>query len=305
MTRYQPGDTYRVSLDTTQPGPPLVRVDADTVTLTITHPNGTTTIAKHPHVDTFADVIHSGLGAYYFDTEIQAAGTTLYRWNAVGTNPDTTGWTVVEGDQVYAMEPGPRLLSLDEAKEALRYRPSSDTGRDDDAINDLIDEITQKIESIVGPVLPRTVTERITVLADWQSRYALLSQWPLIDLVSFDGDDDPDGAVAAFTIEPAAGIDPNIGRIRLSSGAVGSYPYGQGMLTYRAGRVPTPAAIRAAGREWIKHRWRGSQQRSGANPGQILTTDDYQARNPEPGPTYGIPLEVADDLRPFARPGML
>lgn len=296
MTRYEPDDTYRVSLDTTQnQDGTLVRVDADTVTLVITHPDGTT----ETHALTGPEpVIRFAIGSYYYDATIAAAGTTMYRWNAVGSDPSP--WTVVESSQVYAATAGPRLLSLDEAKDALSFRAATDDGSKDDALNDLIDEITGKVESITGPVLPRTVTERVMVLSDWRGRYLLLRQWPVIDLVSFDGDDDPAGAVAAFTID-----DPQIGKVRLSSLAIGAYPEGQGMLTYRAGRVPTPPPIRSATREWIKHRWRGSQQRSAATPGSIMTTDDYQARNPEQGPTYGIPLEVADDLRPYARPGML
>lgn len=289
MTRYQPGDTVRFVLDTTQPGPPAVRVDADTVALTVTDPDG---VAHDYAIGT--GVVHSGLGAYYHDhTLIATAGTTTYRWNAVGTDPFP--WTVVEGDQVYARPPGARLLSLDEAKAAMKYKPSSDTGADDDLIEDLIDTVTERIEAVCGPVIPRNVTD--TIITGYR-QYSTLRQWPVISLVSLDGDDDPDGALASITLL-------NSGEVGEYRTLYGNYPWGGGQLVYRVGRDPVPAGIRDAAREWIKHRVRGGIQRSAASPGTIMTTDDYQARDDSLGSTHGIPLEVVDSLRPYLRPGML
>jgi hypothetical protein len=281
MTRYQPGDTYRVSLDTTQPGDPPVRVDADAVTLTITQPDGTIEVHDLDSLPDPGPVMHSGLGAYYYDAAI-AAGTTLYRWNAVGSDPFP--WTVVEGDQVYAAALGLRLLSLDEAKDALKYRRNLDNGQDDDLINDLIDTVTGDIEGLCGPVLPRLVTEPLRS----GGCLSVLRQWPVIELVSVDGDEDPAGGLAGVDL-----VDAEIGTYTSTVA---------GVLVYRAGRVLTPAGIRTGAREWIKHRWRGGTQRSAATPGAILTTDDYQARDDNPGSvTYGMPFEVADALRDYVQ----
>lgn len=275
-TRYDIGDTYQLLLDTTQPTVPPTRVDAATVTVNVTAPDGTVATGSLAG----GEVDHTGTGAYAYQNVTTQLGTYMYSWVATGTLL-TKPWTVTESSQFTVAAPGLRLISLAEAKKALRY-PDDDAGADDDEISEMIDSVTATIESFTGPVVPRDVTQRI------KARCGILQQWPVISLTTIDGNVD----TSAITFDdPAA---QNIGAYESTLTAPVT-------LVYKVGRNPTPVVIRQAARELVRYWWQGSRQRSMMTPGTIRTTDDYSARSVTPGQEYGFPFAFLDKLRDFRR----
>lgn len=259
---YNVGNTVRLALDTTQPGTPPVRADADSITLTITNPDDTTVTAVYPGPGTNV-ITRSGAGAYYFDATAVAVGTTIYQWNAVGTDP--TPWTVVRADQFNTDDLAPRLISLTEAKRVLGYGPDDD-GSDDDELLDMIDSVTSSLEQHCGPIIPRVVTQTLWGWVVGGARI-VARQWPIITLIDLDGD--PAG-VAGWTFDNEEG-----GIITVPAAATGTT---NSVLRLKVGRQPFTPCLRDGGKELLKYRWRGGRQRSMATPGNMFTPDDYDAR---------------------------
>lgn len=273
---YAVGDTVRLFLDTTQPGPPPVRADADEITLTITNPDDTTVTAVFPGPAGPGQqlITRTGAGAYIFDATAAGVGITRYHWNAVGTDP--TPWTVVKNDQFNTDDWAIRLLSLKDAKNALKY-PASDNGDDDDELNDMIDSITSSLEQHCGPIIPRNVSFAMPALRKLDGRLCFTPPiWPLISITALDGDA---AAVASWV------IDNNMGVVWLPAGT--TWTIGA-ILDVRAGRQPFPPCLRDGGKELLKYRWRGGRQRSTMNPGSIRTPDDFDAR---PATGGGVSIE--------------
>jgi hypothetical protein len=276
-TRYDIGDTYQLTLDTTQKTATVpVHVDAVTVSVTITAPDGTPTTGTLAG----AEVVRTGLGAYIYEGTVAQLGTYTYVWTAAGVLAGKP-WTVVEASQFYVNSPGLRIISLAEAKKALRY-PATDNGDDDDEIADMVDAATATIESLTGPMIPRVVTQKLT------TKCGVLQQWPVLGLVTLDGG--VDTSAVTFTDDEARDI--GVYESTLTVPAV---------LVYRVGRTPTPPVIRQAARELIRHRWQGGRQRPAQVPGTILTANDYDARSDKAGTEYGIPFALLDQLRDFRR----
>lgn len=276
-TGYDIGDTYQLTLDTTQQTATApVHVDAVTVTVTITAPDDTTTTGSLAG----GQVIRTGLGAYIYENTVTQLGTYRYVWTAAGVLASRP-WTVVETSQFYVRSPGLRIISLAEAKKALRY-PAGNLGADDDEISDMIDAATEVIESFCGPMIPRVVTEKLT------TQNGVLRQWPVLGLVTLDGNVD----TSAVTFPDDAARQIGQYESTLAAPAV---------LAYRVGRSPTPPVVRQGGRELVRYWWQGGRQRSMATPGNILTPNDYNARSDSQGQDYGLPYAFLDKLRDYRR----
>lgn len=278
-TGYDDGDTVLLSLavDRDVDGTPTP-TDATTVTITITNPDGTITTGSLAG----GQVEHPGIGAYTYRFAA-IAGTMLYRWSAAGT-ADSKPFVVNEQDQIYVRAAGQRIISLAEAKKALRY-PATDLGRDDDEIRDMIDSATAELEKYCGPIVPRTVTQ---TFYPEPGRYKIaLAFFPVLELLDVDGDP---AAVADVTAD--------------ENGIIATTPNFSGVLTYRVGRIPVPPVLRDAAKELVRYWWQGSRQRSAGAPGVRLDPDDYNARSDTPGPTYGMPYAVLDKIGPERMAGV-
>lgn len=118
-------------------------VNASTVVLTLTLPDGTSTTLTVPA---------PAVPGQYRVTYIPAA-MGRYTWNEVTTGPNTA-----YGDTFDVREASsPSLISLADAKRHLRI---TDATRDDQ-LREYIEAATEIVESYVGPIVTRTHTARV------------------------------------------------------------------------------------------------------------------------------------------------
>lgn len=179
------------------------------------------------------------------------------------------------------------LVTLDEAKRQLDI----DSTAHDVELELYIDGLTPVIESYVGPVEDRVVTE----LTDVHGGVVCLNTTPVVTITSM--------APAltggqAYTPDQLH-VDSASGVVRLLSG--GSLYGGPWTVTYTAGRGSVPATIKLAALILLQHLWR--TQNGAARGGG--PADDYAVTEPVPGFGYAVPNRVLQLLEPYKRgPGI-
>ncbi|MEW2442789.1 hypothetical protein [Micromonospora marina] len=200
-----------------------------TVVLTVTRPDTTTT---QPVVS------HDGVGLYSAQVTYDQAGDWLRVWQVSGSV------VAVDADQVHITAPVLRLVGLAEVKAQLNIA-AADTSQDAE-LADYIDVVTEVVEHIVGPVVPRQVVET----HDGGSEALVLRRPPVLEVTAV-----TEGGVAltsdAWAMSSAGILYRPAGRWRDARGAV--------TVTYRAGRASVPASIRQAAKELLALHWRSQQ----------------------------------------------
>lgn len=141
MARYVVGDTVTLTNTFTVDGSPT---DPDTVTLTVTDPDGTTTSPA---------VTKTAVGVYEADVTVDTAGTWTYVWEGTGAAAD-----VEDGSfEVFATAASDALniITLGEAKNAI----NADLTRTshDDELRQWVTAVSRRIDDLCGPVVARTV----------------------------------------------------------------------------------------------------------------------------------------------------
>ena len=264
---YDLGDVVPLSVTITDAAGQVA--DATEVTLTITHPDGTST--------TVGPISPSSTGVYDYDFTPAQAGLHVVRWVATGVN--ASAYT-----DVIDVQPAPGgFVSLTDARDHLKKEGEAG---DDEKLRGFVAAACRMIEDRMGHVTP---VDRVT---DGEGRTVVLER-PVISVASvvrLPGGEavpqaDPVAGVHGWTLDGAAGL------VRLSR------HFGRVRVTYRAGRSPIPANIRLAALELIAHLWRTSQLNgSGGRP--AVVSDEMVV----PGVSYALPYSVRQLLGLDKRP---
>ncbi|MEU2075422.1 hypothetical protein [Streptomyces sp. NPDC013489] len=261
------GATARLTAECRDPGGTLTTASA--VTVTVTLPDGTTaTPAATEH----------GTGEYRADYVTAQPGRHVVRW--VFTAP-----AAAHTDSIDVREAAPPgILSLADAKTYL----NKSTSEDDDELRTWIESITAGIEGMCGPVIVRTVVERVDVR---RASAIALRATPVIDLLSL-----APIRTGGTSYDPdSLDLDPSTGIVRRTDAGLILGPL---IVTYTAGRRIVPAALTSAARIILRHLW---QTRQGPQRPQ-LGTGDFDVNEPVPSFGYAIPNRALQLMEPYRLP---
>jgi hypothetical protein len=263
------GATARLTAQCRDPGGTLTT--AATATVTVTLPDGTTTVPT-------AAETSGGSGTYQADYVTVTAGRHTVRWVfTVPAHAYTDSFDVRE-------KAPPAILSLADARAHLTF----DTTTRDDELRGWIESVTAAVEWFVGPVTARTVTEdhsvgRVETLA--------LRQVPALTLTSLA----PIRTSGTAYDVGDCDLDPATGVVRRLDGGTFLGPL---RVSYTAGRRIIPANITAAARIILQHLWR---LQYGAARG-VGPSEDFSVTEPIPGLGYAIPNRAMQLLDPHRLP---
>lgn len=238
------GDTVPISVLVYDNSTPPQLVNATSVALTVTLPDGTTTSPAMTNPST-------GTYVCYFPTT--QAGR--HAWRAVSTNPGTAYGDVFD---VRSASVTPPIVSLADTKNYLNITTTSD----DDELRGFIGTATAVIESYVGAVSRRTVVEKYN--GDWNKPAIALRSRPIISV----------GSVVEGQITLVAETDYTLTDtgmlVRVAGPNTNLYPRGwvyginNVVVTYDVGRPVIGENILEAAKELIRWNWR--PQRGGDGP---------------------------------------
>lgn len=172
------------------------------------------------------------------------------------------------------------VLTLAEAKAHLNI----DTGADDAEVLTFVDAAEAAISARVGPLGPVTTTARVA----GGGRTLLLPVAPAISLTS---------------VTPVGGTALTLGDLYLDQDA-GTVSYTSDSpltaswytVVYTAGRSTTPADLKMAALELLRHMW--ATQRPG-DGGRFSSASQLVAANTIPGAVYLFPFRVEALLAPY------
>jgi uncharacterized phiE125 gp8 family phage protein len=217
------GDIYSIGFE--------VRDDTDTLTTpathecTVTRPDGTPQVVA---------LTVTAPGVLRLDYPTEQPGR--HEYTVVTTTPTSrhTG--------TFDVDPGPTgIVSLSDAKTHLNITRSTN----DEELRLFIDAASEWVESRVGPVVRRTVTEVVNTTGE----LLMLRHAPVLSVTSIAG---AYGYTATYDVA-ATYLDAEAGMIRLPTRqAWSTYPL---TVTYVAGRQVVPASIRAATLMIVKTLW--------------------------------------------------
>lgn len=265
------GSLYPVTFSVTDADGALT--NADTVTLTITLPDETTT---SPAVTNPPDET----GVYTYDYPTAQAGR--HEWRAT-----TTGPTAAYGPVTFNVDPataGP-IVGLIEVKKHLNMDLTRTA--DDAELLGFLGAATPIVEDVVGPVVVRSVTE-----VHDGGPVLVLDHPPVVEVTSLTAVLTGGTGYAVSDVD----VDPVTGVVRLLTGARFAGPL---RATYRAGRPVVPDNIIHGSKELIRHMWATQRGHSGARPG--LGDEDMVVT----GSGFAIPRRVLELLAPHKRAPML
>jgi hypothetical protein len=256
-----------------------------TISLTVTFPDLT--------IQTITPTA-SGTGHYVYSLPLTQEGQ--YRLETITTGPVTA-----DGETINARKNN-SILSLRQAKDHLNIAQNNTL--QDNEVREMSEAATALIESLVGPCVPRTVTERIRVTRNYG--LIALSRIPVISVTSITN------VVLQTTWLPAdVDLDKSVGVIRtyyagaqIANGAY--FQRGQYTVTYVAGRSVIPATFVQATKEMLWHLWTSQRGMTGDTLDPDLT-DSAQFENSANGAGLGftpaIPARVRELLKPSRIPG--
>lgn len=240
-----------------------------TMTLTITQPDGIS------YTGSPFTITPTVTGQFDKDVVSTQAGRWVGYWLATGVNGGSY-------TQVFDVRPStdPGIISLTEAKQHLNI-PLNITV-DDDEIQNWIQGITRVVEDRIGPVLSRTVVERV------DSGWCLwLRQTPVISVTSIVP------WLNHGTTYSVAGVrvDPDTGRVESLSGF--AFVGGPFQVTYTAGRLITPINVVQAVKIILQHLW--ETQRGASGLPLAFQADDTTVI---PGFGFAVPNRALELLQP-------
>lgn len=248
--------------------------NSSSVVLTITKPDGTT---ETPAVTNPPAVT----GTYTVTYSPATAGRYLARWVATVTNPQA----YTEAFDVRDAAP-PLLFSLSDAKSLLNVSSTTNDAK----MRDLIESTTAAVEFLAGSVVRRTVIERYEAFG---SDTLVLRSAPVLSVTTI-----TPILTGGLTYEVAnVDVDGNTGIIQNVNG---KGFFGPLRITYVAGRVVVPAAIRDAGRIILKHLWTVQTGPSGL---PRLNIGNDEGTTTIIGLGYALPNRAIQLLQPYLRVG--
>lgn len=248
-----------------------VLTDPATATVAITLPDRITVVNANPTLPSTVP----GIVTYDYTTTQPGP----HRFIFTTTNPVTVDTGTFNVDPASSIA----LFSLSDAKRFLN-EPLVDTTNDAE-IEDMVNVVTEIVESKVGPVVPKTYSEKV------QSGQSLpLRHGPIISITSITpwmlG-------VGAETVSPSQVtinnegwcLDRNIGFWR--------GPYN---VTYLAGRTSVSYSILMGGKDILDHLWETQRGSSLVGPGAPRDDEAFSVF----GRTYTVPRAVLEMLHPQA-----
>lgn len=176
------------------------------------------------------------------------------------------------------------IVTVDEVKKQLNI-PALDTSQDDE-LGDFISSVTDVIEHIVGPVVPREVVE----VHDGGKPAVVLRRPPVLSVTSVAESGTTLDAVGYTTSVAAGVLYRSSGRFAGTHGAIS--------VTYQAGRATTPASIKQAAKELVAVNFRPQQ---GGNFSPFDRSDDG-AGGGDIILGFFVPNRVMQMLAPHALP---
>jgi len=236
-----------------------VAENATAVVLTVTLPDGTTVLPT---------VTAAGAGVYTASYTPTLPGRHTARWVATGVN--ASAFT----DAIDVDEAAPSgIVSLADVRARLNFLSTAN----DEEVRFYIDAATDFIESRIGPVVRRTIVEKIQ-----PSGGLLFTSGPVISLTTIT---DTYGYGATYDV---ANFLPDGSTIYpLANVSSIAYPV---TVTYVGGRAIVPAAIRQAALDYVKWMWE-SQRGAAALP---LPGGEYEVQAPAT-----VPYRILQSLEPY------
>ena len=238
--------------------------NADAVTLTVTLPDLTT---ASPTVTNTAPGIYE---ATYVPTQV---GHHLVRWVATGAN--ASAYT-----DTFDVDPSPTnaIVSLADVKAHLNITGTSN----DDELRRLIDVATEWVESRIGPVVRRTLTETATPAGG-----NLFLAAPVISVSSM---------TSAYGVYTPANWTAD-GSTLVANYGTATYAWPV-TVTYDGGYIVVPAAIRQAALIVIKGMW-DDQRGPAFSPEALAQGMGDTAQVPGMGLTYWRAEQLLAPYRKF------
>lgn len=195
----------------------------------------------------------------------------------------------------------PLLVDIDDVKDQLEIDDQSH----DSIIEGYLEVATELIEGQVGPVVPRSYTETVTL-----SPTIVLSRAPVISVEALTPVYPEDTAfynsgytynVADYLLDPAKGILRRIPKYGYA-GNYGGVSYGYGFsglitVTYTAGRAVIPASLKQAAILFARELLQA--ERGSVTPVNAMGAPAEDA----PMPSTGIPAIVYELLTPYLKAG--
>lgn len=270
MARYPAGQPIRISWTIKDLTGALVNPTAQTLTL----------LKPDQSTETFSAPSTTGTGLFYQDisaTSLSQVGP--YQWKVVSTG---TGAGVVTGGFDVVDPFATELISVEDAKDYLRKSGSSTA--DDDQLERLVAAVTGVVESMIGPVGRRTVTETVYP----SSGVLLLSTTPVLSLTSVTPYASTPLTVGSLTFGATSGV--------VYPGTYGSFWARSYDVVYVAGRTSVPAAVGEAALIILNHLW--APQVGGTGGVQVGGVDT----SGEPFTTgfgFAIPNRAKELLAPY------
>jgi hypothetical protein len=255
---YDVADTVPLAWDVKDSAGALI--DADTVTLTLTLPDGTATplVVTNPPAAT---------GQYRVTYLPTVEGR--YVWRAVTTGPNTAYQDAFE----VRTSVSPALLSLADTKTHLRI-PAATTAFDDQ-LREFIEAATEIVESYVGPIVHRSYVRRVTGGRD----VIILPHTQILSVESF--------TPVQIGVPPLPltylAVDSEAGDIRRTDR--GYFPWGLYDVAYTVGRTYTKSNWGLAAKIIIKHNWE-------TQLGGLPSTQGGDLVDPRMGTGYLVPFRA-------------
>lgn len=239
--------------------------NAGAITLTITLPDGTSATPT---------VSNPSTGVYTASYATTQAGHHAVRWVATGLNASA----FTDAFEVDVAAPS-GLVSLAEVRAHLEFRNPDTANAKDEELRRYIDAATDFIESRIGPVVRRTITEVVRPASG-----ILFMSGPVISVTSIT---DTYGYGSTYNV---ANFLPDGSAIYpLANVATVSYPV---TVTYVGGRAVIPALIRQAALDYVKWMWDSSQRGPTSLP-----VEDFGVQ-----PQATVPFRILQALEPYMSP---
>jgi hypothetical protein len=222
--------------------------NATTNVLTITRPDGTTTVPS---------TANPGTGQYTATYVPTQSGHHAWAWPT--TSPATS-----ETGAFDVLDPlPPMIVSLADAKRHLNI-PATETSNDAE-LREFIEAVTRPIEAKVGPIVRRTVTTTIDSYCD----EVALPYFPVISITSGAIIRDNSAVTVTSLVVETGGI--------LRDKGFSPLPFEPWTLTYVVGRPVVPANIRNATLNIIKDLWTSQRGSAGSVASRLGFLTSYQA----------------------------
>lgn len=271
---YDLGDVVALSVATIDStGAPA---DVGAMALTVTKPDGTTDSPT---------ITHPGTGSYAANYTPATAGPYLVRWVGTGTNAQayTDGFDVRDANPAL-------LFSLADAKTFLNLNLTQTTY--DAKIRPLIETTTSAVEYFAGAVVRRSVSERYEPPGIFSSM--VLRTVPVISVQTIVPIMLGGLTYSASDID----LDGDTGIIQNKNGKVF---FGPLRVTYTAGRLTMPSAIRDAARLILKDLWEVHTGPSGLP--RISEQTATEGKTMVTGLGFALPNKALLLLQPYMRAG--